>query len=354
MVDSFQHGGNIFGASKKIGKTAYSLIDFSSNILPFKIPLSFSKKEVTKVISVLPEPYAESLKEKLSNVTGLNTSRILMTAGSTEAIQLIAQLYYGKSAVIVEPAYLEYEKFCLANKIDTDFFYLTEDDNFQLDYIQLDKYLKKKDLLFICNPVNPTGALFERDSLINLAKKNYNTLFIIDESYMPFVVNKESSTLLGCDIKNIIVLHSFSKIYAMPGLRLGFIYSFDESMIKALKAFQSCWSVNSVAQLFGDNLLDCNVSSYLIRLNELKDYLYAKLSAMPHLKIFESSANFFMFKSLAGGVSSIFDFLLKKGVLIRVLDNIRGLNECFGRISVRGKKDIDILLDLIKEFYGNL
>lgn len=299
--------------------------DFSTNVWHGGEPSNLKKYlfERWSIINRYPEVLAETLGKKISNHYQLDTENILVTNGSTESIYLIAQAFKNSSSTIVIPSFSEYEDACKLFHHDCNF----------IHWHNLNSHLKiSTDLFFLCNPNNPTGAVFF--DLETLIHNNPQTIFIIDEAFIDFTTSISSAIGLIQRFENLIVMHSLTKTFAIPGLRLGYITA-QANLISKLKAFKLPWSVNALAIEAGNFIFD-NFSRIQIPLTKLlkdKDDFVKNLDNAP-ISICESHTHFFLAKLNKGRASELKNFLLENfGLLIRDAANFRGLTEKHFRLA---------------------
>jgi threonine-phosphate decarboxylase len=357
MLTLYEHGGNVYHAAKILNVSISEILDFSSNVLPFHILDNVLSKEqietqeLLKILTKLPEPYSESLKLKLSKKLNLSEQNISIGSGTTEFIQIICSLYRGKNAHLFIPTYGDYEKFLYANAANINFTVASETNNFvhKLD-IKNNVCLENVEVLFLCNPNNPTGSLLHKEEILYLINTFKNTLFVMDESYMPFVKNFQKYSLINTNAENLIILNSFSKAYGLPGLRLGWVYSCNKQLINKIISLQSAWPISSLSQILGNILLDHSMDLYIEKLQKNKGYLYKNLLPYKGIKIFKSTTNFFMFKYLRNNPEKFYNFFFRNKILLRNLENIRGLNNNYFRISISTIENIDYFLNILKEY----
>ncbi|MDY6821140.1 MAG: histidinol-phosphate transaminase [Deferribacterota bacterium] len=356
MIYKSEHGGDIYSISNFLGFDPSEILDFSSNVLPFDLfkSLNLEISELTTNFRRLPEPHSQSLIKHISSKYNLPLDSIIVSSGTTEILDNITRIYRNKRVCILGPTYKDYEKFSVLNNLKVEHSLATEGNNFIYDLNNIELEKNFYDIIILCNPNNPTGVLYNHKKLVKLIERLKNTLFVIDESYMPFLFNWKDYTLLNNDLDNTIVLQSFSKIYGAPGLRLGWAYSKNKKLIEKLKKHQSIWSVNSMAQFVGEKLLYINTDSYVKVLNSYKDDVSNKLSSLDFLKFYPSVTNFIMFKYVHNNPMDLYKFLLKNRVLIRNLYNIEGLDEKYFRIAINLEENNNYLIDLLNKFkeYG--
>ena len=344
VIDNFWHGGDIYTAAKELNCTIHEIIDLSSNISPFTPKLISNRYTLRYHIKHLPEPYCQTLKIALSKKQNIDDERIILSSGTTELIASICKIHQNMKALIPAPTYADYEKYCSINNISIDDAYLDIDNSFYPDIEKLDKMVENVELAFLCNPNNPTGVLINKLELASLVKKHKNALFVIDESYLPFVKDEKKYTFVGSDFDNVIVLRSFSKIYGVPGLRLGWGYCKNEDIIKKLQKHISLWSINLIAQEIGAKLIDYNYNVDIYKMNKIKNRVLTSLKKIKWLKLFDSSANFLLIKSELFNADTLYHYFLRQRILIRKCDNFRGLKGSYIRISIKTKKEMELLI----------
>jgi len=341
---NFPHGGNIYEVQRSYRK---EVVDFSANINPLglseKLKAEF-RKCLSKIIHY-PDPAAKELIKVIADYWEISEDNILVGNGSTELIYLIAYAFKPKTAFIPVPTFSEYERALNLVGSKIKFLPLHQDD------FQLPEVPTGFDLSFIGNPNNPTGNLLLKERKFALDKSKLN---VIDEAFMDFLPEEKSHTFIGEAIKNkkIIVLRSFTKFFALPGLRIGYLIA-HRDLIRDLKSFQPPWSVNTVAQLLASVAL--KDQDYINRTRALitaeRDYLFQELSQIAALKPYPSVANFLLVEILAPRITAFFlrESLLLQDILIRDGSNFRGLNEKYFRVAVRSHKENRKLIKELKK-----
>ena len=159
--------------------------------------------------------------------------QIIVGNGSTEILHLIPRALQAERALIPAPSYADYASSSVAAGLEIETFLLQESNGFRLDLSALAKQLRGREIVFLCQPNNPTGLLFDADELRRTASANPSTIFVIDEAFGPFVQDLDSLTRNRPE--NVIVLLSLTKIYAIPGLRLGCAIA-DREIINSLRS----------------------------------------------------------------------------------------------------------------------
>ncbi|MBF0578169.1 aminotransferase class I/II-fold pyridoxal phosphate-dependent enzyme [Dysgonomonas sp. GY617] len=327
------HGDDAYQFEHKI------VSNFSSNVYN-KFDLKDLKKFLWANISSIhsyPEPDALTLRKLISRKLSISPEEIGVTNGATEAIYLIAQAFRGSKTAVVIPTFREYEDAC---EIHEHSLYFIE----SLEDIEPDTQL-----IWLCNPNNPTGKIYDKEYLEKVISNNPNTCFIIDQSYAAFTNNKIWSANETLKHSNAILLHSLTKCYAIPGLRLGYITA-QKDKIDKIKHYSMPWSVNQLAQLAGLYLLEnvsYDFSDYLLESQRVQKQL-AKVSG---IKVYASDMHFFLCQLEKGKASDLKKFLIEtEGFLIRDAANFRGLNESYFRIAVQDQSNNNLLVKAIEEW----
>jgi len=338
-ISNFGHGGNIYEMARRCGCKPDDILDFSANVNPLGPPESL-RSTINRTLTNLkhyPDPFSRAITEKIATIFGLSPDEIVVGNGTSELLFVLPRLLACKRAVIPVPSYIDYELSCSNASISVEYFYLRPEDTFLLDPDKLGEVLLPGDLVIIGQPNNPTGRLVDRDALLSICRKNPECFFIVDEAFAGFIKGYSS---LCCAEANIIVLYSLTKLFAFPGLRLGFLAASPEICLKVKKALPP-WSVNMLAQTVGEEVL--SDKSYLGKTREyIADHLNEfinEINLLPGLRAHESAVNFLLVEIVGSGINSeeLAEKLLKQSrIVIRVCSNYKGLNKKYFRVAFRG------------------
>lgn len=330
-----------------------SIIDFSANINPFGPPTSIldNCRELFNGIETYPDPQSVLLKKKLAQREGLIESQLLIGNGGSELISLIGRLLAGKNVMIVEPAFSEYEKACRINECEISYFSLSKE--WEVDVDSFTEKLSNVQAVFFCNPNNPTGLYFNKRIMENLlsACQRQGCYLIVDEAFYDFVSQYESLVPYLKDFPNLILLRSMTKIYAIPGLRLGYMIASSE-IIERLTNYQSHWSVNSIAMKVGERCLEENeyVHQTVQFVSSQREILFDFYKRNGFI-VTDSKVNFYLLRDrLLEEQYSLFEFLLKKGIVPRHTFNFPGLEGKWLRFAIRTDEENKKLLEAMQEW----
>lgn len=333
MIDG--HGDDAYKYGQKI------VSNFSSNIYNRHNLSALQNHLYSKfdLIYSYPEPDAHSLTTLLSEKHNIGSDNICVTNGATEAIYLIAQAFRKSKTTIIIPTFSEYEDACQIN--DHTLFFCEKPGDMNPD----------SDMVWLCNPNNPNGVVYDINCLEEMVNRYKNTIFVFDQSYGHFTDKQVWDVEQAVNYENVILLHSMTKQYAIPGLRLGYITA-HSSLIEFVEKIRMPWSVNTLAIETGKFLLNqtTELSDTCNYLNETKR-LQEALSKIRGLTVFPTDTHFFLCKLENGTAASLKLWLIENyGILIRDASNFRGLNECYFRIATQTREENDLLIKAIKEW----
>ena len=371
------HGGNIFQFAHEQRIEPYEVVDFSANINP----LGPSQRGLDalnaqlRYISHYPDATNDDVLNAIADTYEMDKHQIIVGNGAAELLYAICRLPGYTGAFVPAPGFSEYKEALEASKIPVrDIFYRPwEDDNgkpyFELPYLALETFaaeLKGQDgriIVFLGNPNNPDGTLLDKDHIRTVASmlKDANSLLVIDESFIDFVGNdplqdnEHSMRSLVNEFDNIIVVHSFTKFYAVPGLRIGAAFT-NETLITQLQQYIPSWSVNTLAQAYTKAAL--NDVDYIKQtkqeLNEERAFMYNALDDIEGITVYPPSANFILFQVNQEGITAnyINEELKKYNMIVRNCDSYVGLTNHWVRIAIKDHdtniKLVDKLTNILK------
>lgn len=334
---NFSHGGNIYEIKRKLKK---EIIDFSANINPLGLPYLLKRHLYKNMESILhyPDPEAKNLVKKISEYWKIKEENILIGNGSIELIYLLLSTFKPKTTFIPVPTFSEYERAARAVNSKINYLELKENEGFRLNLL----IFSKADMFLICNPNNPTGNLILED--IETVKRLPCKLLVVDEAFMDFLPDENAHTVIWKAVKekNIVAIRTFTKIFALAGLRIGYLIA-HKDIINKLKGNLAPWNTNSLAQLAAEFIL--NKREYIKKtyklIKEERKFLFKELDKIEGLKTYPSVANFILIKIEKAGLfsNSLRKLLIPKGFLIRDCSNFRNLNDKYIRIAVRSHSE---------------
>lgn len=344
------HGGDIYSIQRERGNAP---LDFSANINPLGMPSGAIKAAMDslKECEHYPDPLCRALRDAISAHEGVPSERIVCGNGAADLIFRITAAAKPRTALLPAPTFAEYEQALTAAGCGCRFYPLDEITGFAFTEDFLRELTPEIDVLFLCNPNNPTGRTIEQDLLLQIAERcnNLSIRLVVDECFNDFLDEPEKHTMKPHldRYPNLLLLKAFTKIFAMPGLRSGYALCSDLCFIDALYAVGQPWSVSVPAQRAGIAALTdtayLNETRNIIR--QERTWLARNLEQIG-AKVYPAEANYILFRM--ENAESIRKRLANKGVLVRGCGNYRGLNDHYLRIAVRGRKENEQLIAALK------
>ena len=333
----YGHGDDTYRYGEKVK------MNFSSNIYQ-KADLTELKQYLATRLDAIgnyPEPEPKELEELIAEKLEIPSSMVMVTNGANEAIYLIAQLYRGWASVIPQPTYTEYADAC--RMFDHIISYERTDE---LNILPEDR------IYWICNPDNPTGNVMLKSLLAYVIKKHPRYLHVIDQSYADYTLQPMLKPKELLDCYNVMILHSLSKKYCIPGLRLGYMTA-SPIIIERLRDIRQPWTVNTLAIEAGKWLIKNDPKV----IPDIKDYiaeaqrLHDELQAIDGIMVMDTKTHYMLVNIDWTTSLELKNWLIENhGILIRDASNFHGLDaHCF-RVAAQSPEENNALINAIKEF----
>lgn len=349
-----KHGANPQLLYKGVGiDQPENILDYSVNTNPFGSPFHLCDyQELVEVaMKQYPEPNAPRLKQIISSREQLAMDQLLIGNGGSECIFLLANYFRGKNVCIIEPTFGEYRAACTAFNCRLESYVLKEENNWNFNLDELTNYIAANDVLFICHPNNPTGTIYEQQDLLEIIEiaRLHHTFCVIDEAFYDFCNESIKLSNFIHDYPNLIILRSLTKMYGIPGLRLGYIIA-NEQIIKQLGQYQPPWSVNGVAQVIGEIALNNREFVAMTKSNveSARTRLLKQLQQLGYY-VTPSKVNFFLLreKERRNDTSNLIDFLLNNGIVPRHTFNFIGLDGNYIRLCIKTDEENAKLVEVL-------
>ncbi len=353
-----RHGGNIYKTAEKLGYVPGEIVDFSANINPLGLHRDIEKIILQNINLVphYPDPEYGYLRRAIGESHSIPGEFIVPGNGATETIFLYCRSRKPKRSLIIAPTFSEYER--ALREIDSEivFHELKEEKNFVPDFQEImDKLDNSFELIVICNPNNPTGVLYHREELLALAQKAEatGTDLMVDESFLQFREDCEDKTLISPTLPtNIFILRSMTKIFAIPGLRVGYAISSNRELNRKMQNIREPWTINILAAKVAEEMV--TQRAYLREtaryLKDEIEFLIPKLHDLAWLKVYPPSVNYVLGKLNQGMTAPLVQSkLLEKKILIRDASNFQFLNDKFIRLAIKDRKSNEKLIQAMKE-----
>lgn len=336
------HGGDIYRNQVKT--------DFSVNVNPFGMPEAVAEAlhEAVRACGSYPDIEAAQLKQEVSSMLAVPKEYLLFGNGASELFMAAVHAIKPKRTVIPVPSFYGYEYAAGAAGGETVYYPMKEETGFSLGKDFIEFLTEDTELLFLANPNNPTGTRLERAYLEELLChcREKKITVVLDECFIDFC-GRGSSMLPELDkYDNLLLVRAFTKIFALPGVRLGYLLCSSAPLLARIKRQLPEWNLSAFAQAAGCACAGCAgwIEETAEYVRQERQYLEEGLTRLG-IRVFSGEANFLLLYSKI----PLYERLLKRGILIRDCANFRGLSEGYYRIAVKDRKENEVLLNMIGE-----
>lgn len=348
------HGGDPEAVARTLGmkQVLKVCMDFSVNINPMGPPSCIRNVMFRAMdhISQYPPVMAQPAVSALAKAHGVGEDSVIVGNGSTEIIGWIVQALKPARAGWVIPCYTGYAEICAAANIAASS--INSADPLNGFPVSLDAVLKTNaDMIFLASPNNPTGTTLDPAELLDLAARAPSRWIVLDESFVDFLPDSRSRTLVRNDLpENLVVVKSLTKFFAIPGLRLGMACA-NPRTIKRIAKLRLPWTVNGLAQaaarvIYNDKAYIKTTGNIV---TTLRKAFSRSLSQLPGFTVYPSEANFILVRlPPKWPAPRVQEALLKRGILIRSCQNFPGLDETYCRLAVRPREEIELFMNTIR------
>jgi threonine-phosphate decarboxylase len=329
-------------------------VDFSSNVNPLgisKAVLRTIRRKIYSLSATYPDPECKDLKESLCDYLKIHPDCINLGNGATELIHIFARVFAANKVIIPCPTFCEYE---LASRRVGAKIVSVPLRKMELDEEQLIEKAKGSDVVFLCNPNNPTSLLYRRSLKKIINGIDSSTKILVDECFIELINEPDRFTMIKYlnEFDNLVILRSLTKSFGLAGLRLGYCVSCP----KLAKKFNNCrvsWNVNGIAQRAGiaalKDLRHLTIARKVIK----KEREFMRVGMERRMKNFfplKSDANFFLIRLSSNKFSTeVRDYLLlKNGILVRDCSTFLGMGSRFIRVAIKTHKENLILMNALE------
>ncbi len=316
--------------------------NFSSNVfLDLQMPgLKRHLQEKIDAIDHYPPATLQTQERQMAIYHRIRQGECMITNGATEAIYLLAQATgTGCHSAVLIPTFSEYEDACRMHGHEIQYIRSLQEVNDEIN------------IVWLCNPNNPTGTLIPREEIVKTAFNHPSTVFVIDQSYEYFCLEEQLQPREAISLGNVIQLHSMTKKYAIPGIRLGYVTG-PQPLMDTLRNYRMPWSVNALAVSACSYILThqedftFDLNSYL----QETQRLWQGLNAIEGITALPTQTNFMLLH-----IPSQDAIILKRrlvddyGILVRAAQNFRGLDHHFIRVATQSPKSNDLLIQAMRQ-----
>lgn len=339
-MDSMPHGGDIDTFRTQFSCTP---LDFSANTNPLGIsPLA--KQALRAALDgadAYPDPYCRALRVALAAAEDVDKECIVCGNGAADLIYRLVLASRPRKALVLAPSFGEYEDALRSVGCVITRHVLYEEDNFALTEEVLDAIDETIDMLFLCEPNNPTGLMSSVSLLEAIVRRceQTHTLLVVDECFNGFLRDPEAQSMKRFvpAMPQVVILRAFTKLYGMAGVRLGYLFSSNQALRSKLAAVSQHWPVSSLAQEAGKAALQDEI--YVAKTRALiasqREVMQRGLEALG-LRVFPGEANYLLVRS---EMKDVWQRLAQQGILVRDCSTYQGLTSGFVRVAVRLPED---------------
>lgn len=344
------HGGDIYRNRAEL--------DFSVNVNPLGIPNAVRQAlhDAVECCETYPDIQAEGLRCAVSEMLQVKKDWLLFGNGASELFMAVVHALCPKRVVIPVPSFYGYEYAANAVSADIHYYFTKEEDGFfpgEDLFLALDE---TADLLFLANPNNPTGRKLEREYLLRLLMhcRRKKITVVLDECFIEFCEGQESVIDVIAEFPNVILVRAFTKIFSIPGVRLGYLVCSVPKLRQEIERQLPEWNVSVFAQMAGaacakEQEFRLQTAAYIAGERKFLAERLKGMGASFSCKIYPGSANFLLLYC----AYPLYDRLLEKGILIRDCSNFKGLGSGYYRIAVRTREENERLWKVIGEINWN-
>lgn len=340
------HGGDIY--------RNHVTSDFSVNINPLGMPEAVKEalRGAVEKCTCYPDISSHRLCEAVAKRLNVPKEYLLFGNGASELFMAAVHGVQPRKTVIVIPSFYGYEYAAKAWDGEIVYYETHREDGFTLRGDFFEVLTEEVDLLFLANPNNPVGNLISREELRRVLThcRENGICVILDECFIEFC-DKEYSALPEIEkFPNLILVRAFTKIFAVPGVRLGYLVCSNSLLLEKVSRQLPEWNVSVLAQEAG-----CACAIQTDFMAKTREYIREERQFLENgmkqagMYVFPGEADFLLIYC----EMPLYDMLLEKGILIRDCQNFRGLSKGFYRIAVKSREENEMLLNVIGEIKWN-
>lgn len=339
------HGGNIY-------KYDHKVYDFSANLNPLGMPPAVKQAIIDNIDSYesYPDPFNRELTSAISRFHSVRKAQICCGNGAADIIFRIALALKPKKGLLISPTFSEYEEALRTAGCAVEHYFLKKEDDFTADLRMIEAVQKDHDVVFLCNPNNPTGIPVEKELVLKLAEgcRQQGAILVIDECFADFMEEEERYSVLSEieHLPQVIILKAFTKIYAMAGLRLGYCICGDEEIGEKIRGTLQPWAVSTAASKAGCAAMGLSgfVEKTKQYIKENREFLVKGLQEQGY-EVYNTKVNYIFFRSEIALQKPLQAF----DILIRSCSNYPSLDEHYYRIAVRTREENQYFLERLAQ-----
>ena len=342
------HGGDWMGYRERFGRDA---LDFSANVSPLGLPEGVAQaiREALAEADRYPDPLCRELRAKLALHEGVPTEQILCGNGAADLIFRLVWAAKPRRALVTAPTFAEYAAALDTAGCEVKRFFLGEAEDFAVTDALVDAVDESTDMVFLCQPNNPTGQLASPGLVEKLLRRceACGAILAVDECFLDFLPDADRWTAKPLlESGSLVIFKAFTKLYGMAGVRLGYCLCGGEALLEKMQAAGQPWAVSSLAQAAGVAALKetAYVDEVRALIAQQRPAMTAGLRALG-LRVIDGKANYLLFRAPA----DLNERLRPLGTQVRSCANYPGLGPEWYRTAVRTAPENARLLEIMRE-----
>ena len=341
------HGGDIYRNQIRL--------DFSVNTNPLGMPDSVKEAlhQAVEEAEHYPDIHAQELTKAVAERLRISEKRLVFGNGASELFHAVLHAVKPSKILIPVPSFLGYEEAAKAMDCEVIFYEMKKEEKFSLTERILDALDESISLVFLANPNNPVGNLVEPELIFKIAEKcrQCDITLVLDECFMELTGKEMTHSFLNQldEFPNVVVVRAFTKLYAIPGVRLGYLIC-EQTLAEKIRLQLPEWNLSVFAQRAGVAAIKEQeyVARAVVCIQTQRLFLREELKAAG-CNVFDSDADYLLFYS----EKKLYELFLQRGILIRDCSNFRGLQRGYYRIAVKSEEQNRIFADVLREIHGN-
>lgn len=341
------HGGDIYRNQIRL--------DFSVNTNPLGMPDSVREAlhQAVEEAEHYPDIHAQELTKAVAERLRISEKRLVFGNGASELFHAVLHAVKPSKILIPVPSFLGYEEAAKAMDCEVIFYEMKKEEKFCLTERILDALDESISLVFLANPNNPVGNLVEPELIFKIAEKcrQCDITLVLDECFMELTGKEMTHSFFNQldEFPNVVVVRAFTKLYAIPGVRLGYLIC-EQTLAEKIRLQLPEWNLSVFAQRAGVAAIKEQeyVARAVVCIQTQRLFLREELKAAG-CNVFDSDADYLLFYS----EKKLYELFLQRGILIRDCSNFRGLQRGYYRIAVKSEEQNRIFADVLREIHGN-
>ncbi len=340
------HGANWEALYKKFGiEQPIKVWDLSENVNFLGFPHSFHQlwPSLLEKVSQYPDEAAEPLRSLLGNEHNVSVENVVVGNGASELLMCLGRLYERQKVLVIHPSFSEYQRTLKQSRVEIVSVVVEDLITYKLPIEKIKAHMESVSAVYLCNPNNPTGVVIHKGVIEELILHGIatNCDVVIDEAFMDWTDENESVVSLTKQFANLVVLRSMTKMYALAGIRLGYLVG---QKAQEIQLFLPHWNVNQIAVELGIKCLqerefkEVSKQSIIPIREDLKQFLNRNGCIVT-----ESQVNFLSFHLPKDWDTKSFYFnLIRKGIVLRHTENFKGMEGDWLRIAVKDRQSMEM------------